>query len=96
MNSSLKECHCILERIAEAGSPILLIQNFILDWAEDKAKQDIQYTFQCTFRELNVLTEKKYSFVEHVKYVGPPTLSKLSTAGTPFNFMRHRFRLTAA
>ncbi|XP_039681973.1 protein NLRC3-like [Perca fluviatilis] len=44
----------------------LLTQKFTLDWAEDKANQDIQFTFPFTFRELNVLKEKKYSLVELV------------------------------
>ncbi|XP_031170431.2 protein NLRC3-like [Sander lucioperca] len=44
----------------------VLTQKFTLDWAEDKANQDIQFTFPFTFRELNVLKEKKYSLVELV------------------------------
>ncbi|XP_045899040.1 NLR family CARD domain-containing protein 3-like, partial [Micropterus dolomieu] len=45
-----------------------LTQKFTLDWAEDKANQDIQFTFPFTFRELNVLKEKKYSLVELVHH----------------------------
>uniref|UniRef100_A0A8C9YI48 FISNA domain-containing protein n=1 Tax=Sander lucioperca TaxID=283035 RepID=A0A8C9YI48_SANLU len=41
---------------------------FTLDWAEGKANQDIQFTFPFTFRELNVLKEKKYSLVELVHH----------------------------
>ncbi|XP_028428495.1 NLR family CARD domain-containing protein 3-like [Perca flavescens] len=44
----------------------VLTQKFTLDWAEDKANQDIQFTFPFTFRELNVLKEEKYSLVELV------------------------------
>lgn len=33
-------------------------------WAEEKANQDIQFTFPFTLKELNVLKEKKYSLVE--------------------------------
>ncbi|KAM9306096.1 protein NLRC3-like, partial [Pholidichthys leucotaenia] len=39
-----------------------------LDWAEDKANQDIHFTFPFTFRELNVLKEKKFSLVELVHH----------------------------
>ncbi|XP_078022504.1 NLR family CARD domain-containing protein 3-like isoform X2 [Epinephelus lanceolatus] len=46
----------------------VLTQKFTLDWAEDKANQDIQFTFPFTFRELNVLKEKKYSLVELVHH----------------------------
>ncbi|XP_041659304.1 NACHT, LRR and PYD domains-containing protein 12-like isoform X2 [Cheilinus undulatus] len=42
----------------------VLTQKFTLDWAEGKANQDIQFTFPFTFRELNVLKEKKFSLVE--------------------------------
>ncbi|XP_026164091.1 NLR family CARD domain-containing protein 3-like [Mastacembelus armatus] len=45
-----------------------LTQKFTLDWAEDKANQDIQFTFPFTFRELNVLKEKKFSLVELVHH----------------------------
>ncbi|XP_075994122.1 protein NLRC3-like isoform X3 [Genypterus blacodes] len=42
----------------------LLTQKFTLDWAEGKAHQNIQFTFPFTFRELNVLRERKFSLVE--------------------------------
>ncbi|KAM9345483.1 NACHT, LRR and PYD domains-containing protein 3-like [Symphorus nematophorus] len=51
--------------VAGIGKTVLT-QKFTLDWAEDKANQDIQLTFPFTFRELNVLKEKKYSLVEIV------------------------------
>uniref|UniRef100_A0A3B4VB39 B30.2/SPRY domain-containing protein n=1 Tax=Seriola dumerili TaxID=41447 RepID=A0A3B4VB39_SERDU len=43
-------------------------QKFTLDWAEDKANQDIQFTFPFTFRELNILKERKFSLVELVHH----------------------------
>ncbi|XP_023194015.1 NLR family CARD domain-containing protein 3-like, partial [Xiphophorus maculatus] len=45
-----------------------LTQKFTLDWAEDKAHQNIQFIFPFTFRELNVLKEKKFSLVELVHH----------------------------
>ncbi|XP_065325883.1 NLR family CARD domain-containing protein 3-like [Pelmatolapia mariae] len=46
----------------------VLTQKFTLDWAEGKSNQDIQFIFPFTFRELNVLREKKFSLVELVHH----------------------------
>ncbi|XP_014873510.1 NACHT, LRR and PYD domains-containing protein 3-like isoform X3 [Poecilia latipinna] len=48
--------------VAGIGKTVLT-QKFTLDWAEDKAHQNIQLIFPFTFRELNVLREKKFSLV---------------------------------
>ncbi|XP_045899135.1 NACHT, LRR and PYD domains-containing protein 12-like, partial [Micropterus dolomieu] len=53
--------------VAGIGKTVLT-QKFTLDWAEDKANQDIQFIFPFTFRELNVLKEEKYSLVELVHH----------------------------
>ncbi|KAM8721934.1 protein NLRC3-like [Acanthopagrus schlegelii] len=53
--------------VAGIGKTVLT-QKFTLDWAEDKDNQDIQFTFPFTFRELNVLREKKFSLVELVHH----------------------------
>uniref|UniRef100_A0A3Q3F1Q1 B30.2/SPRY domain-containing protein n=1 Tax=Labrus bergylta TaxID=56723 RepID=A0A3Q3F1Q1_9LABR len=58
--------------VAGIGKTVLT-QKFTLDWAEDKANQDIQFTFPFTFRELNVLKEKKFSLVELVHHFFPET-----------------------
>ncbi|PWA33805.1 hypothetical protein CCH79_00017258 [Gambusia affinis] len=51
----------------------VLIQKFTLDWAEDKTNQNIQFIFPFTFRELNVLKEKKFSLVELIHHLFPET-----------------------
>ncbi|XP_071324054.1 NLR family CARD domain-containing protein 3-like isoform X11 [Trachinotus anak] len=53
--------------VAGIGKTVLT-QKVTLDWAEDKANQDIHFTFPFTFRELNVLKEKKFSLVELVHH----------------------------
>uniref|UniRef100_A0A3B5Q7V5 B30.2/SPRY domain-containing protein n=1 Tax=Xiphophorus maculatus TaxID=8083 RepID=A0A3B5Q7V5_XIPMA len=53
--------------VAGIGKTVLT-QKFSLDWAEDKAHQNIQFIFPFTFRELNVLKEKKFSLVELVHH----------------------------
>ncbi|KAM7418224.1 hypothetical protein PAMA_017741 [Pampus argenteus] len=53
--------------VAGIGKTVLT-QKFTLDWAEGKANQDIQFIFPFTFRELNVLKEKKCSLLELVHH----------------------------
>ncbi|XP_055361614.1 NLR family CARD domain-containing protein 3-like isoform X2 [Betta splendens] len=53
--------------VAGIGKTVLT-QKFTLDWAEDKANQDIHLIFPFTFRELNVLKEQKFSLVELVHH----------------------------
>ncbi|XP_023185045.1 NLR family CARD domain-containing protein 3-like [Xiphophorus maculatus] len=53
--------------VAGIGKTVLT-QKFTLDWAEDKAHQNIQFIFPFTFRELNVLREKKFSLVELIHH----------------------------
>uniref|UniRef100_A0A087XAL0 NACHT domain-containing protein n=1 Tax=Poecilia formosa TaxID=48698 RepID=A0A087XAL0_POEFO len=51
--------------VAGIGKTVLT-QKFTLDWAEDKAHQNIHFIFPFTFRELNALKEKTLSLVELV------------------------------
>ncbi|KAM8883286.1 protein NLRC3-like [Synchiropus picturatus] len=51
----------------------LLTQKLTLDWAEDKAHQNFHLVFPFTFRELNLLKEKKLSLVELVHLFFPET-----------------------
>ncbi|KAM9356481.1 protein NLRC3-like isoform 2-T2 [Pholidichthys leucotaenia] len=53
--------------VAGIGKTVLT-QKFTLDWAEGKANKDIHFTFPFTFRDLNVLKEKKFSLVELIHH----------------------------
>ncbi|XP_041825047.1 NLR family CARD domain-containing protein 3-like isoform X2 [Melanotaenia boesemani] len=53
--------------VAGIGKTVLT-QKFTLDWAGEKANQDIKFIFPLTFRELNVLKERKFSLVELVHH----------------------------
>ena len=53
--------------VAGIGKTVLT-KKFTLDWAEDRANPHIQFMFPFTFRELNVLKERKYSLVELVHH----------------------------
>ncbi|XP_047433151.1 protein NLRC3-like isoform X2 [Mugil cephalus] len=53
--------------VAGIGKTVLTLK-FSRDWAEGKANQDIQFTFPFTFRELNLVKEKKFSLVELVHH----------------------------
>uniref|UniRef100_A0A8D3E964 Uncharacterized protein n=1 Tax=Scophthalmus maximus TaxID=52904 RepID=A0A8D3E964_SCOMX len=58
--------------VAGIGKTVLT-QKFTLDWAEDKTNQEVQFLFPFTFRELNVLKEKRFSLVELVHLFFPET-----------------------
>ncbi|XP_051794357.1 NACHT, LRR and PYD domains-containing protein 3-like isoform X2 [Acanthochromis polyacanthus] len=62
--------------VAGIGKTVLT-QKVTLDWAEDKSNQDIHFMFPLTFRELNVLKERKFSLVELVHHF----LSETKAAG---------------
>ncbi|XP_056448672.1 NACHT, LRR and PYD domains-containing protein 12-like isoform X1 [Gadus chalcogrammus] len=49
--------------VAGIGKTVLT-NKFTLDWAEDKANNDIHFTFLLTFRELNLLKGTEFSLVE--------------------------------
>uniref|UniRef100_UPI003AAB8298 NLR family CARD domain-containing protein 3-like isoform X1 n=1 Tax=Centroberyx gerrardi TaxID=166262 RepID=UPI003AAB8298 len=62
-----------------------LVYKFILDWAEERANQDVHLTFPFTFRQLNLLKGERFSFAELIHR----TLQKSGNT----NFDKSNFKL---
>ncbi|KAM8823896.1 protein NLRC3-like, partial [Synchiropus picturatus] len=64
---------CLLTKGVAGIGKTLLTQKLTLDWAEDKAHHNFHFIFPFTFRELNLLKEKKLSLVELLHLFFPET-----------------------
>ncbi|XP_062407846.1 NACHT, LRR and PYD domains-containing protein 3-like isoform X2 [Sardina pilchardus] len=62
------------------------VHKFILDWAEGKTNEDIQFIFPLPFRELNLLKEKKLSLLDLLEHF----FSKMKDLSPVFTSSKHK------
>lgn len=63
----------LLTKGVSGSGKTVMTQKFTLDWADGKANNNVQFVFPFTFRELNLLKEKRYSWIELLHQFFPDT-----------------------
>ncbi|XP_075888449.1 NACHT, LRR and PYD domains-containing protein 3-like isoform X1 [Nelusetta ayraudi] len=63
----------LLTKGVSGSGKTVMTQKFILEWAQDKVSSDVKFVFPLTFREMNLLKEKNFTWIDLLHCFFPET-----------------------